>query len=119
MENEIEVNGKKYVLKTDVEAEKVENNNFPKFKLVVKEMMLDEANVLGIGSVEVQGDYHAVRLSAEYLEKIVKLLKQFSLSKQGFDKIDIVWADKYPCIIGRVGENNMVSGFILAPIVEH
>jgi len=109
---EIEVNGKVYVLKADIEKEK---GKFPKLTLLSKEMLLDEANVLGVGTVQVGEEYHSVRLSTKYLEKIITTLKQLSFSKGGLESIDIVWAKDYPCIIGRLGQEGKVSGFILAP----
>jgi len=115
----IEVNGKKYVLEEDYnELKRKSTFESPKFHLLSKDVLLDEANVLGIGCVQVGEGFHSVRLSVEYLEKIVKLLKQFSLRSKGLEKIDIVWTKDYPCIIGRLGKENKVSGFILAPVIE-
>lgn len=120
----IELNGKKYVLESEAnksiedlkDKSGVEYNGF---KIVSKEVLLDESNVLGVGTAIVGNEYHSVRLSTEFLEKIIKALKAISMNKNGLDAIDIVWTKDMPCVIGRLGEKNMVSGFILAPRIPN
>lgn len=118
----INVDGEEYVPKA--ELDKMRNECEQKllekkvgFEVISKEMMLDEANVLGLGTVRVGQGFHAVKLSTMYLEKIVRLLKSFSCSKSGLEAIDIVWSSDKPCIIGRLGKDGMVTGFVLAPRV--
>lgn len=111
--------GKEYILKEEYdkivsELEKKQD----KLQIVSKEMLLDEANVLGVGTVKVNNEWHAVRLSTEYLEKIIKGLKAISFEKGGLQSVEIIWAHEYPCIIGRLGKDNTATGFILAPRVE-
>ena len=118
----IELNGKKYVLESDMLSE-LENNNPPKspspITLISKEILIDESKVLGVGTVILSNNYVCVSLGTEYIEKIIRGLKAISSSKNGLDKVDICVTQDGPCIFGRLGEKNMASGFILAPRVEN
>lgn len=115
----IELNGKKYIAFEDYEKEKKEVKELiPKIHLDC--YCPDEANVLGIGTLElIQGDWHKVCLSTSELKKIVKGLEAFAIAKEGITSLHLVWAKNSPCIIGKVQKTKenkyYASGFILAP----
>ena len=115
----IELDGKKYYLADDVDKElaKTKNKNDDKgeFSLLHKNMPLDAANVVGIGSCELKGKWAATTVSIEYLGKIVSASKNM-----GFDSLTIVWSNDQPVIFGRYEEQckGKISGFILAPRVN-
>jgi hypothetical protein len=80
--------------------------------------LMDEANVLGIGSYQLGSNYICVRISTEYLEKVIKCLKMMSLQKEGLENIDLAWAKDFPAIIGRRNDKGEMSGFVIAPRIE-
>jgi hypothetical protein len=113
----ITINGKEYVSKQDYDN-KPSGNSEPKLSFDLKAVLMDEANVLGVGSAKVGSQCIHVRLSTEYIERVIKCLKDMSLDKKGLESVDLVWADDYPVVIGRYDEKTKyVSGFILAPRV--
>jgi len=113
----MELNGKKYVAVEDVEKEYEYRSNAPKFKFISRDFsLMDESNVLAVGSVQVGSDYVVVcRLSTEYLERVIKCLKVMSCNKDGLQSVDLAWGKDQPAIIGITNDKGMMSGFIIAP----
>ena len=75
---------------------------------------LDDANVMGIGSVKFEGEWIATKISISYLDSIMKGLKQL-----GFDSLELMWAKNQPVIFGKYDkEKREASGIILAPRVD-
>lgn len=118
----IELNGKRYVTEIDmnVEIERIKKELGDKSSLKFFEGCLqsDEANCLGIGSAELKGEWFKCSLSTEYLEKVIKCLKEMSIDKKkGLESIQLVWSHDKPAFIGQV-RNNVVSGFVIAPRID-
>jgi hypothetical protein len=114
----INIDGKDYVLKEDADNE-LKNAKKQEFKILSENsVMMDEANVLGIGAFQLSSDCVATRISVEYLEKVIKCLKTMSLRKEGLETIEIAWAKDFPAIIGTRNDKGLISGFVIAPRIE-
>ena len=115
------LNGKEYVLKEDIEKEyvkksDVETDNFS--KPIVP--MTDEANVLGLGSVKLGGNYQAVTVSIALLKRCISIVEQVHYSDKMTDKRDKVTlciCKDMPLCVGDIIGNDF-GGAILAPRVE-
>ena len=108
---EITIDGETYVKKSSIPE--------PKINIMHPKLLEDEANVLGIGSVGLEGEWHAIMLSTNYLKRIIQALQACSLSDEGLPSIHIIWTKDQPVIIGRLDEKRRIaSGFILAPRTE-
>lgn len=106
---EIEVNGKKYILKEDIEKEFVKKEN----KFSVIDISTDDSAVMGFGSAELQGEWIRSRIAVDYLENAVKCFKELKI-----ESVDVVFTKEYPVVFGRI-KNNRVSGIIIAPRIEN
>lgn len=118
---EIEVNGKKYVLKEGIDEEiknKVEEGikDEKKTKIIVKDCSLkNKADTIGIGTIELKGTWNATMISLDYLNQVCKCLKTLDMN----ETITIITAgdkEDLPIIIGELNEKEtMASGFVIAP----
>jgi hypothetical protein len=114
----INVDGKEYVLREDMESE-LRKGVKSEFRVLSKDFtLLDECNILGVGSFQLSSGYVTTKLSTEYLERVIKCLKAMSMNQEGLETIDIAWAEGYPAIIGRRNDKGEMSGFIIAPRIE-
>lgn len=117
------IDGKEYLLKEDVDKEyclksemKIDPNDFtnPRIPLV------DEANVLGVGSVELGGNYQAVRVNIELLKKAIAIVEKVTYKTEKNakrDKIALCICKDKPLCVGDI-TGRLFSGAILSPIVE-
>lgn len=106
------IKGVDYVKKSDLDA-------IPEWEIVTKSVMTEATQVMGIGAVRVGRNNHTVRLSLKYIEKLVKALKAMSSIKDDFEAVDIVWTKDKPVIIGRLDDDGMATGFLIAPRVDN
>ena len=106
---EIEVNGKKYVLKEDIEKEDVRKEN----KLTMINGVMEASNVSALGAVTLKGEWVKTRVAVNYLGKAVG-----SFEKMGIESVDIVFTKDMPVILGRI-DNDIASGIIIAPRIEN
>jgi hypothetical protein len=115
------LNGKEYVSKVDFDLA-MANKEKPisKFHLISPDtMIVDECNVLALGFVQIGEGYVAVKLSVEYLERVIKCLKSMSCDpKKGLDSITLAWAHNFPAVIGRPNDKGEICGFVIAPQVD-
>ncbi len=108
---EIEVNGKKYVLKEDVAKA-----SFCKF--ITPEAYMDETNVKGIGTMEITEGYAIAKFHIGLLSELLHSIKQFAVDKQ-YPSCHIALKKDCPIAIGRLTEDSkFISGFVLAPVRE-
>ena len=109
---EIEVNGKKYVLKDDVAKASF-------CKWVTPESYLDESNIKGIGTMEITEGYSVSKYSLEYLNELIHAAKRF-VSDNKFPTCHIAVKENHPMAIGRLSKDKkFISGFVLAPVIEN
>ncbi len=106
---EIEVDGIKYVERTN---DKIGFND-------LKVNMSDEAGVIGIGSLELKGDWQLVKVSIQFLKQAIKILENVTY-KGKRESVIMAIATDFPLCIGDVknGENREFSGVMIAPRVE-
>jgi hypothetical protein len=124
----INVDGKVYVLETDINEQYVlksvvdaelKTATKTQFEIISHDSsLLDEANILGIGTFQLGSGHITTRISTEYLDKVIKCLKAMSFNKEGLESVDLAWAKDFPAIIGRRNDKGMMSGFIIAPRIE-
>ena len=82
-------------------------------------MMLDEVSVLAMGTAELKNDWVATSMSIDYLEKIIKIFKTFSITKDA-GSTSIAWTKDYPVCFGKLSpDKKFIHGLILAPRVEN
>ena len=118
---EVELNGKKYVLKKDFDAVKIENEELkekktPLLNTVYTIGLMAGNNCLGMGSVKLGPEYRVVRISFTYLKQITKILDALFNNSEN-DSVDIALATDKPCIFGyRDKDLESIGGVILAPI---
>ena len=109
---EIEVNGKKYVLKDDIAKAGI-------CKWVTPESYLDETNIKGIGTMEIVDGYSVTKYNLEYLNELIHAAKNFAYDKK-FPTCHIAIKNDYPMAIGRLSKDKkFISGFVLAPVIEN
>lgn len=100
----IELNGKKYI---EYEGEHHCNS----FELNNKELLTDKFNIMGVGDVHLDKSFNHVKIGVEFLQKVVNILKELEI-----DSATIAVSKEYPLLIGRINkENNLLSGFLIAP----
>ena len=112
----IDINGEKYILKVDVdkELEKIKQKE-SKFSVIKPYGLADLAHVMAMGTVQLDSNSKATRISYDYLNHAIKIIKEM-----GCDEVVIaIISEEEPIIIGReIDENNRLSGLIIAPIVK-
>lgn len=116
------LNGKEYVSKVDFDlAIAAKDKPISKFHLISPDsMVVDECNVLAMGFIQINEGYVGVKLSVEYLDRVIKCLKAMSCDpKKGLDSVTLAWANNFPAVIGRPNDKGEVVGFIIAPRVEN
>lgn len=123
----IEVNGKKYVNYEEYERLQESNGELLKkqdstFRLMERQALMDEANVMAITIAELKGEWFASHYSIEFLEKALKIIRLLSIfpesKKNKNQSVDIVCSKDYPLMIGRLNrENGRVTGICIAPRV--
>lgn len=115
----INIDGKEYVLKEDVDAE-LKAGKQTEFHAINSSdsILMDEAMVLGVGCFQLDSQMVVTKISTEYLEKVVKCLKTMSLHKEGLETIVLAWGRAQPAIIGTLNKKGEIGGFIIAPRVE-
>lgn len=67
MENEITIDGEIYVKKSALPAPEP-----AKIQFIQDSVLMAEAKVLGVGTFQLKGEWVGVRVSTEYLEKVVR-----------------------------------------------
>lgn len=108
---EINVDGKMYVLKTDIPQEKATL----KF---TKEIFTSDDHFFGVGSAKLSGEWFVTKLNLDYLVSLIKVLQ--GIDKQhGLKTVHILTSKDNPMIIGKVNQKqNTVQGFFLAHRTE-
>jgi len=119
---EIKINEKIYVLKSDFENEYVHKDEIKtkSDKFVPQVSCTDECNVMGLGSVEINSDWNSVIISIDFLERAIGIMKKVTYSnKKNAKRESVVLAitKNYPLLIGDI-KDNMFSGVIIAPRME-
>jgi len=116
----IEVNKEKYYKASEVDSEltkvnkkKRKNPRVCDIKILQEGLVLDNSNVLGMGSFEITGDWIVAKFNIEYLERIIKIFKVM-----GVEHLSLAYTEDKPLIIGNFSEDGKMSGMILAPRVE-
>lgn len=113
----IQLNGKEYINKADVEQEYVLKNSVEKQRFEDLSLNLtDEANVMGMGSCKLVGDWKVVKISIDYLEKSIKALKLMTCDKKR-ESLVIAISKDYPLCIGDIKQDKF-SGIIIAPRLD-
>lgn len=118
---EIEINGEKYLKKSDVEEEykikpAVERGKAP-FALVPGAVM-DPTNVCAFGTCIIGESYVYTKVSLEYLKRCVESIsKIYDLTNS--EGVCIAWSQDMPAVLGFMDETKKnVTGFAIAPRVE-
>jgi len=117
----IKIDEKEYVLKEDADKkiEELTENKVNKLNTIYTVGLMDETTIMGMGSVEIGDDYQVVRLTLEYLERMINAVKAMSCTKNKIEFLDIAVSTDKPCVFGqRDILNKSIGGFILAPRVQ-
>jgi len=78
----------------------------------------DELRVIGIGTAEIKGYSVITKLSLDYLERAIKIVKELHKGEIGIT-IDIALGGDSPLVIGEYNEKtSAIAGVIIAPRVE-
>lgn len=119
VDEKIVMNGVTYLSERYVKEEYTKNTDIKtdtKPYLNIKDrgqLILDNKNVMGIGSADLSGEWFKSRYSIEYLEKALKMLKVMEI-----EIVDLIVAKDYPVLIGKVDKDNgKFAGFVIAPRV--
>lgn len=70
---------------------------------------------IGLGVVELEGDFKKLTIAFSKLKAIVDALHKLKFVNE--DKIKIIWNENSPIIIGELKDNKAV-GIILAPRID-
>jgi len=85
------------------------------FKVVNNVLETDGYRVAGIGAANVEGYNIVVRVSLDYLERAVKVLKVLHKGEKDAN-VDIAVTGDYPLIIGEYDKDTgTIAGIVLAP----
>lgn len=84
-------------------------------KFLSDSLLPNPENVVALGSVELGSDYVATCFSSAYMKQILKALDVMNMDSEG---VTIAWAQNMPVMVGKLGKNGMMSGFVLAPRVR-
>jgi hypothetical protein len=118
---EINFNGKVYVLKEDVDKE-LKNNNFASggsFKILSKDCnFMDEVNVMALAHVQLGDGFIGTKISVSYLLRALKVMEAMRTNKDSYDYISLAWKKDYPAILGRINDNGEAIGIVIAPRVD-
>jgi hypothetical protein len=111
----MEINGATYVSideheKLLSEEKTKQKTGDGKFKMLGSSL-LDRANVMAIGAVQLSEGYHVAKFSPDYLEKALKILKTI-----GCEKVAFAFKQDMPICMGNFVDGT-VSGVIIAPMV--
>ena len=106
---EIQLNGKKYLLKEDVGKEFVPKDTKVEWLICAK----DSINVIGVGYARLEGTWVRSRYKVEYLKRVVD-----ALSISGIEAVDVVFTKNSPIVFGEI-KDNAIGGFILAPRIDN
>ena len=109
---ELKVNEKVYVLKDDIENEYKRRMSETKMA-DIHLYEVDNTNVMALGSVKLEGDWKASKISISYLEKAIQILKMM-----GEESITIAWTTERPVCLGQM-KNRVISGVVIAPRVDN
>jgi hypothetical protein len=105
---EIEINGEKYVLKTDVD-EKLKNNGFK-----LKYLFADLTHTMAFASCNISDDYHLLNMDLNLMKKALMIFKQFEQ-----EHITFAFKQDFPLIMGiKDDEKNRINGVVIAPRIE-
>ena len=122
------INEKEYILKSEYDEAikrlaEYKNNDIP---YNIEVTCMDEANVMGIGSVEILNpvEFKFSKVSINYLKRAIKILEEITCHddpKAKRDSVVLGIGENHPLLSGdikkRAGENKF-SGVIIAPRVE-
>ena len=121
----IKINDKEYVLVSDVNKEYVLKSELKNKKgcfEVTDITLLDNQNVLGVGSVTLEGDWNITKISIPMLKRAIKICEEVHYSDNPKDKrpnIVVACSDKYPLCLGdKNKDSSKFSGVIIAPISD-
>ena len=78
---------------------------------------MDEANVMGMGSCKLNGDWKVVKISVDYLERAIKALKLITYDKSR-ESLVIAVSKDYPLCLGDI-KGNKFSGIVIAPRIDN
>jgi len=123
----IQLNGKDYVNKADVEQEYIKRTSIEEEYVLKNSVekqrfedlainLTDEATVMGMGSCKLAGDWKVVKISIDYLERAIKALKLMTYDKKR-EAVVIAVSKDYPLCLGDIKQDKF-SGIIIAPRVE-
>lgn len=114
----INVDGKEYVLKADVEKElEKAKQKEQKFSVIKPYGLCDPDHVMAMGTVQLGSNgVKATRVSYDYLNHAIKIIKEI-----GCDYVTLAIVDEdLPLIIGReIDEDNKLSGIVMAPRIKN
>jgi len=113
----INIDGKEYVLKADVEKEleKVKQKD-TKFHVVKPYGLCDDNHVIAMGTAQLDSNTKAVMIGYDYLICAAKILKEIGCE---YVTIAIV-SEETPLIIGHeIDEKNRLSGLLIAPRIKN
>jgi hypothetical protein len=109
----INIDGKEYVLKSDVDKKLKESKT--KFHVIRPYGITDPAHVMAMGTVKLGSKARAVLLSFDYLVHAIKALKEFQCDQV----VLAIVSEEHPLVIGReIDEDNRLSGIVIAPRIE-
>lgn len=116
---ETTIDGKTYVLKEDISKEYAKKAQGQKVEFRAPIIhLVDECGVMGMGSVELLGDWKKVCVSIEYLTKAIKIVEMMSFGKNSKRKtLVLAMAPDYPLCLGEIRDNKF-SGVVIAPVIK-
>ena len=107
---EIEINGKKYVLKEDTAKSKF-------CEWVTPEFYMTDSKISGIGTMKLTEGYVLSRFDIDRLTELLNMMKRFE--SESHPSCDIAIKNGSPIAIGIVsGDKQYISGFMLAPTIN-
>ncbi len=88
------------------------------FKIMNNVLEADGNGIMGIGTAKVGGYSVVMRVSMDYLERAIKIIKTLHKGEREIT-VDIAVTDDYPMIIGEYDKKTKsIAGVILAPRVK-
>lgn len=105
------IDGKEYVERESMEAD---NQGL---KIVESHLLMDSCNVIGMGSVKLEGSITQVKIQVEFLLAALESIRAMKcLNKAEWNKqaIDLLVGQQFPLMVGELTKGRF-AGVIIAP----
>jgi hypothetical protein len=121
MEKTINVNGKEYILKEDVEKYHKKKKSKKNKIYNINSMLVDEDKVMAVGTFKVNSSCVLTSISTRYLDRVIKCLKEIAGTRSKDPVlIDIAFGKDKPVMFGRYNmKTKEIGGFVIAPDVKY